>query len=100
MNNSNYLHSDITKQIIGAFYSVYNELGYGFPERVYENAMMIELEELGIDAERQYPVPVFYKRRNVGDYKADLFVRERVIVELKAAAKIVPEHEVQLVHYL
>ena len=83
-----------------AFYNVYNELGYGFLEKVYENAMMIELKKMGLDSEKQRPIKVYYDEILVGDYYADILVEDKVILELKAIENICPEHEVQLVNYL
>ena len=100
MENKNYLHSDITALIIKAFYNVYNALGYGFLEKVYENAMMIELRKLGLDRKKQVPLTVYYDDIKVGDYFADIIVEDLVIVELKAAEGLVPENEAQLVNYL
>jgi len=94
------LHEDITSLIIKAFYNVYNQLGYGFLEKVYENAMMIELKKLGAIVEKQERIMVYYDDILVGDYFADLFVDNKVIVELKAASHLVEEHEAQLLNYL
>lgn len=91
---------DITEKIIKAFYNVYNSLGYGFLERVYENAMMIELKSLNLNCEKQKQIKVFYKNENVGEYYADIIVEDKVIIELKAAEGIVDEHEHQLLNYL
>ncbi|OQY04955.1 MAG: GxxExxY protein [Bacteroidetes bacterium 4572_117] len=98
--NSNYLHSDTTSLILKAFYNVYNTLGYGFLEKVYENAMMIELKKLGLECRKQVPLKVYYDDINVGDYFADIIVENLVIIELKAAKDIIIEHEAQLVNYL
>ena len=98
--NENFIHSDITEKIIKAFWNVYNELGYGFLEKVYERAMMIELSELGLNCRNQAGAAVYYKGHNVGDYFADLLVEDKVIVELKAVETVIKRHEVQLVHYL
>jgi len=98
--NSNYKHSELTGIILKAFYNVYNELGYGFLEKVYENAMMIELKKMGLVSEKQKPIKVFYEEILVGDYYADIIVENKVILELKAVENICPEHEVQLVNYL
>lgn len=94
------LYSDITEKIIKAFYKVYNTLGYGFLEKVYENAMVIELTKMGCLVEKQKNVKVFYETHEVGDYYADLLVDNLEIVELKAAENICEEHEAQLVNYL
>ncbi len=90
----------LTEKIIGVFYEVYNGLGYGFLEKVYENAMMIEFEREGIPATSQAPISVFYDSKVVGEYFADLLVDDRVIVEIKAARVLAPEHEAQLLNYL
>lgn len=100
MENKNYLHSDITSLIIKAFYNVYNTLGFGFLEKVYENAMMIELRKLGLECKNQVPLTVYYDEIKVGKYSADIIVEDVVIVELKAAEGLVPENEAQLVNYL
>lgn len=91
-----YKHQDITEKIIKAFYNVYNSLGYGFLEKIYENAMLIELKQLELFCERQKPISVFYKNENIGDYYADIIVEDKVIVELKPAETICKEHEAQL----
>lgn len=93
-------HSDITELIIKAFYRVYNELGYGFLEKVYENALVIALQDLGLSVAQQVPIIVHFAGRVVGKYEADLIVNDVVIVELKAARAISPEHEAQLLNYL
>lgn len=98
--DNNFKHSDLTKKIIKAFYNVYNELGYGFLEKVYEKAMILELRELGLNCNRQQAIEVKYKNQNIGDYYADIIVNDVVIIELKAVKNIIEEHEVQLVHYL
>jgi len=95
-----YLHSDITKLILKAFYNVYNKMGFGFLEKVYENAMIIELQKLGLQAEKQQPIKVFYDEILVGEYFADIVVNNNVIVELKALENLCEAHEAQLVNYL
>ncbi len=97
---SNYKHSDITEKIIKCFYKVYNNLGYGFLEKVYENAMFIELKNLGLFVEKQKQIKVYYENQQVGEYYADLIVSKSVIVELKAAESLCEEHEFQLINYL
>ena len=94
-----YKHSEITDKIIAAFYKVYNILDYGFLEKVYENAMVIELRKQGLCI-AQAPLTVFYEEHVVGEYFADLFVANAVIVELKAAKDLADEHEAQLLNYL
>lgn len=98
--NSNYQHSDITQVILKAFYQVYNTLGYGFLEKVYENAMRIELHRLGLLCLNQQAIDVYYNAEKVGLYYADLIVNNCVIIELKAADSLLPEHEAQLTNYL
>ncbi len=95
-----YLHSELTDGIIGAFYHVYNQLGYGFLERVYENALAHELGKRGFQVAQQARIDVWYDGVKVGKYAADLLVNEIVIVELKAVATLAEEHEAQLLHYL
>jgi len=95
-----YLHQEITERIIKCFYEVYNQLGYGFLEKVYERAMLKELSGKGLRVQSQVPVKVFYKGENVGDYFADVIVNELIIVELKATEAVVEEHELQLINYL
>src|SRR6267143_4887508 len=91
---------DLTHIIIGCAYKVHNTLGPGFLEKVYENALRIELEKAGFRVKQQEPINVVYDGQVVGEYYADLWVNERVVVELKAALALVKEHEVQLVNYL
>lgn len=93
MVNENYLHSALTGTIIKAFYKVYNTLGHGFLEKVYENAMMIELDKSFIHAVQQQVIEVYYEEQKVGKYYADLLVENKVIVELKACRTLAPEHE-------
>ena len=101
-NNSmkSYLHEALTNQIIGAFYRVYNELGFGFLEKVYENALMLALTDVGLKGERQYPIKVFFNDHIVGEYFADIVVGQKVIIEIKAVKQLGPEHESQLLNYL
>lgn len=93
-------HEEITEQIIKAFYKVYNTLGYGFLEKVYENALYIELTNMNFTVHKQQPIKVFYERDEVGLYFADLVVNELIIIELKAVEALANEHYVQLVNYL
>ena len=94
------LHRDITDKIIKAFYNVYNSLGYGFLEKVYENAMMIELRKMDLQVQKQVPIKVYYEEQLVGQYYADIMVEKTIIVELKAAEGLCEEHEFQLINYL
>jgi GxxExxY protein len=95
-----YLHSDITSVVIQAFYDVYNELGYGFLEKVYKNALFNELTRRGVSCRMESPISVYYKGICVGDYYADIIVEDKVILELKAVKTILPEHLAQLNNYL
>ena len=90
----------LTETVIGCAYRVHNTLGPGFLEKVYENALGIELREQGIEAIAQAPVNVFYRNQPVGEFYADLLIPGRLIVELKAVNDIAKEHEVQVVNYL
>lgn len=99
-NSESLLHKDITEEIISAYYFVYNELGFGFLEKVYENAMLIELKSRGFKVESQKIVKVHFKDSIVGEYFADIIVEDKIILELKSCEALVPEHEVQLFNYL
>ena len=94
------LHKDLTEAIIKTFYDVYNELGYGFLEKVYQNSMYIELKTRGFNVEAQKQIKVYYKNQQVGEYYADLVVNDLIIIELKAAEVIIEEFEWQLINYL
>lgn len=100
ISDDNYKYTDVTQKIIKAFYQVYNTLGYGFLEKVYENEIIIELKSMGINVEKQKPIKVYYKEQQVGEYYADLIIEDVVIVELKAAESLCEEHEFQLINYL
>ncbi len=93
-------HTDITELIIKAFYKVYNALGYGFLEKVYRNALVIELRKLGLEVIPEARIRVYYEGEVVGEYFADLLVAGVVIVELKAMRSLLEEHEAQLLNYL
>jgi len=90
----------LTEKIIKIFYKVYNTLGYGFLERIYENAMMIELKREDIPAFSQYAIKVFYEDEIVGEYFADILADDKIIVEIKATRNLALEHEAQLLNYL
>jgi len=96
----NYLHSDITNTILKAFFNVYNKLGYGFLEKVYENSMLVELRKLGLSCISQSPIDVYYDGYKVGNYFADIIVEDNIIIELKASENLCEEHEFQLINYL
>ncbi len=93
-------HTGLTEAVIKAFYMVYNNLGYGFLEKVYRNAMVIELRRMGLNVVSEAPITVYYEGEVVGEYFADLLVDDAVIVELKAVERLSPEHEAQLLNYL
>ena len=93
-------HEDITRAIIGCAYRVYNTMGFGFLESVYEKCMLIELEKAGLAVERQKPIAVYYEGQIVGEFIADLLAEDEVIVELKSVRRLAPVHGVQLVNYL
>jgi len=94
------LHANLTEKIVKAFYKVNNTLGYGFLEKVYENAMAIELIKMGCNVRQQQNIKVYYETEEVGDYYADLLIDDLVIIELKAAESLCEEHEAQLINYL
>ena len=95
-----YLHQDLTSEIIGCFYDVYNKLGFGFLEKVYENALKHLLEQKGFDVQKQKAIKVYFDNVIVGEYFADLIVNDTVILELKAAESLREEHNLQLINYL
>jgi GxxExxY protein len=99
-NKMELLHEDLTDSIIKTFFDVYNELGYGFLEKVYQNSLFIELKNRGFKVEAQKQIKVYYKNVAVGQYYADLVVNDLIILELKAAEGIIKEFEFQLINYL
>ena len=92
--------NDLTYKVIGGAYKVHNVLGPGFLERVYQNALILELNKLGIHARQQVKLPVFYEGQQVGLYFPDLWIENHLIIEIKAILTLAPEHEMQLIHYL
>ena len=94
------LHQELSNQILNAFYEVYNRLGYGFLEKVYQNSLFFELRDRGLDVIPQKRCAVFYKGREVGEYYSDIVVNELIILELKACDAIAREHASQLQNYL
>jgi GxxExxY protein len=96
----NFKHRDLTDKVLRAFYKVYNTLGYGFLEKVYERALMFELGHLGLRAVRQQPIKVYYGGGSVGEYFADIVVENKVIIEVKIADSICEAHIAQLRNYL
>ena len=94
------LHEELTEQILEAFYEVYNELGYGFLEKVYQNALFFELKSRGFDVLPQKRCGVYYKGKEVGEYYSDIIVNDLIILELKAKECIIEEYKLQLLNYL
>jgi GxxExxY protein len=93
-------YRELTERIINVFYKVYNKLGYGFLEKVYENAMMVEFKKEGVTVVSQSPIRVLYEGETIGEYYADILVENKVIVEIKASRRLVEENEAQLLNYL
>ncbi len=91
---------ELTEAIIGCAYRVYNRMGFGFLESVYEKCLILELRNAGLQALRQYPIQVYYEDQVVGDFVADILVQDVVILELKSVRSLATAHEVQLVNYL
>ena len=94
------LHKNITDIILKSYYKVFNNLGYGFLEKVYENALLKKKKKQGLVCEKQKPIKVYYDEIQVGEYYADIIVNECIIIELKAAESLAEEHEFQLINYL
>ena len=93
-------YEELTHKIIGCAYKVFNELGFGFLESIYKKAMIIELTKSDLKVESEKPLKVYYDDQVLGDFFIDLYVEDKVIVELKSVQHLVKEHEVQLVNYL
>lgn len=93
-------YKEITEKIIGCAYTVYNKMGYGFLESVYEKCLLIELRKAGLKAESQQAITVYYENQIVGDFVADIVVEDSVILELKSVRRLAKVHEAQLVNYL
>ncbi len=93
-------HEDVTETIIGCAYRVYNKMGFGFLESVYEKCLLIELHKAGLDTEPQKPITVHYEDQVVGEFVADILVNGNIILELKSVRRIVKAQEVQRVNYL
>lgn len=93
-------YRELTERIINVFYKVYNKLGYGFLEKIYENAMMLELKKEGITSASQSPIRVLYEGEIIGEYYADILVDNKVIIEIKASRRLVNENEAHLLNYL
>ncbi|MCX6159692.1 MAG: GxxExxY protein [Ignavibacteriae bacterium] len=99
-NKTELLHSKETEIIIAAFYKVYNTLGFGFLEKVYENSLCNELQKSNLSVIKQYPINVYYDDQVVGEYFADLLIDKKIIVEIKTAKSLCQENEYQLINYL
>jgi GxxExxY protein len=97
---TNFLHKSLSDSILKAYYEVYNELGYGFLEKVYQNAMFFELKAQGFKVEVQKQIKVYYKSQLVGDYFTDIIVDDLIILELKACECLMDEHQAQTLNYL
>jgi len=93
-------YKELTEKIIGCAYQVYNKMGFGFLESVYEKCLLIELAKAELRVEAQKPINVYYEDELVGEFKADIIVEDSIIVELKSVRQLAPAHEVQLVNYL
>ncbi|NIS37922.1 GxxExxY protein [Candidatus Saccharibacteria bacterium] len=93
-------HKELTEKIIGCAYRVYNKMGSGFLESVYEKCLLIELKKAGLEVQAQHPITVFYDDEIVGEYVADIIVEDKVILELKSVRQVIIAHELQMVNYL
>jgi GxxExxY protein len=93
-------HSELTGKILGAFFQLHKELGFGFSEKVYESALEVLLPELGMIVERQRDICVYYHGKVVGEYKADMIVNGMVLLEIKSVEKLIDAHDAQLLNYL
>ena len=93
-------YKEVTETIIGCAYRVYNKMGFGFLESVYEKCLLIELRKAGLDMESQKPITVYYDDEIVGEFVADIIVNDTIILELKSVRRVIKAHEVQLVNYL
>ena len=94
------IEKELSYEIIGIAMKIYNDLGYGFLEKVYENALKNEIEELGLKVKQQYPIKVIYNDKIIGDYIADLLIEDKIIIELKTIEKLSKVHEAQILNYL
>lgn len=99
-NTEKILHKDLSYQIIGLAMQAHSKLGYGFLEKIYENAMMVLLRQEGIQTKQQEPITVYFEGQVVGDYYADIVVENKIILELKVAEKIIDVHKAQALNYL
>lgn len=99
-DNQTFKHAELTKQIIGVFYDVYNELGFGFLESVYRNSFRLALIDKGLSVQEEVSTPVYFRGQRVGDFKTDLIVNKIILLELKTAESLAPAHEAQVLTYL
>jgi len=93
-------HKEVTETIIGCAYRVYNKMGFGFLESIYQKCLIIELKKAGLDTESEKPISVYYDNEIIGDFIADIIVNDTIILEPKSVKRIIKTHEVQLVNYL
>ena len=93
-------YEELTEQIIGCAFQVYNKMGFGFLESVYEKCLLIELEKASLNYEAQKPLTVYYDNEIVGQFVTDIIVEDKIIIELKSVRQIIKAHEIQLVNYL
>jgi GxxExxY protein len=100
MSGTPYLYSEITSRIIRAYFNVYNELGYGFPEKIYKRGLLLELKSEGFDARSEVTLPVWFRDCVIGRFRADIVVNGLIIVELKALPRVFPSQATQLLNYL
>jgi len=100
MSKTDLKHEELTRKIIGVFFDVYNELGHGFLESVYEGGMSIALKEAGLQVDRQIPIVVWFREQRIGEFKADILVEHTVLLELKACRALDSSHEAQILNYL
>lgn len=98
--DSKLLHSELTEKVLGVYYDVYNEIGHGFLESVYNNCMFLALTKAGLSVRREVPVPVYFRGQDVGQFKADLVVEGCVLIELKAVQNLDRSHKAQIMNYL
>lgn len=99
-DRNKYKHKELTDEVIGIFYEVYNSLGYGFLESIYQKAFAHKLEKNRLSAEKEHPIPVYFEDITLGEFYADMVVNDLIILELKAVEKLVDQHESQLLNYL
>ena len=99
-DQTQFKYQELTEKIIGVFYDVYNEIGYGFLESVYEKCLVVALREAGLTAEQQVPIPFFFRGHALADFSADLLVNRKILIEIKTCKTLDRSHEAQLLNYL